>query len=213
MNFVKWYPKDGQVKSMIYTSKIQKAIKFAAKTHNQYQQQTRKGKVIPYITHPLTVGIILLLAKAKEDIVVAGILHDTIEDSKQKKKVTPSMVEERFGKKVKDLVISVTEINKDLPWAQRKALALDHIQHFSHDSVLVKSADVLSNGTELVDDYRRYGKDVFKRFRASAEDTIGNTEKVIAALLKRWPKSPLAGDLKKLAKEIRVMKRTLCDKK
>lgn len=198
---------------MIYTEKIRKAIKFAAKTHNQYQQQTRKGKVIPYITHPLTVGIILLLAKAKEDVVVAGILHDTIEDCEQKKKVTPSMVEERFGKKVKDLVISVTEINKDLPWAKRKALALDYIQHFSHDSILVKSADVLSNGTELVDDYKRYGKDIFKHFRASAADTTGNTEKVIAALIKRWTKSLLAGDLKKLAKEIRVIKKEITDKK
>jgi len=61
---------------------------------------------------------------------VAGILHDTIEDSVAEKKVTPAMVKERFGKKAKDLVVSVTEMDKDLPWAQRKALALDHIRHF-----------------------------------------------------------------------------------
>jgi hypothetical protein len=68
--------------------------------------------------------------------------------------------------------------------------------------VLVKSADVLSNGTELVEDYRKLGKEVFKRFNASAKDTLANYEKVITALLKRWPKSPLAGDLKKLAKDL-----------
>lgn len=185
---------------MIYTQKIQKAIKFAAKTHNQYQQQTRKGKLIPYITHPLTAGIILLLARAKEDVVAAGILHDAVEDSIEAKKVTPEMIEERFGKKVKNLVMSVTEINKKLPWAERKATALDHISHFSRDSVLIKSADVLSNGTELVDDYRKEGKEVFKRFTASASDTLANYERVIAALLKRWPKSPLTGDLKNLKK-------------
>ena len=72
----------------IYTDKIRRAIKFASKTHNQYQQQTRKGKVIPYITHPLTVGIILSLAKAPEDVIVAGILHDTIEDSPKDKNDT-----------------------------------------------------------------------------------------------------------------------------
>jgi (p)ppGpp synthase/HD superfamily hydrolase len=190
---------------MIYTQKIQKAIKFAAKTHNQYQQQTRKGKVIPYISHPLTAGIILTLAGAKEDVVMAGILHDTIEDSIDTKKVTPAMIEERFGKKVKDLVLSVTETNKKLSWEKRKAIALEHIRHFSHDSVLVKSADVLSNGTELVDDYNRYGEKVFERFKASAEETLSNSEKVIQALLKRWPKSPLALDLKNLAKEIKKM--------
>lgn len=191
---------------MIYTKKILKAIKFAAKTHNHYQQQTRKGKVIPYISHPLTAGIILSLASASEDVIVAGILHDTIEDSIDEKKVTPQMIEERFGKKVKDLVVSVTEMDKTLPWAQRKADALEHIRHFSQGSVLVKSADVLSNGTELADDYARDGKEVFKRFRASASDTLANYERVIAALLKRWPKNPLAGDLKKLAKEIDLMK-------
>jgi len=52
---------------MNYTSKIQKAIKFAAKTHDLYQKQMRKGKNIAYITHPLTVGIILALAGSPED--------------------------------------------------------------------------------------------------------------------------------------------------
>jgi (p)ppGpp synthase/HD superfamily hydrolase len=192
-----------EIEIMIYTQKIQKAIKFAAKTHNHYQQQTRKGKVIPYITHPLTVSIILLLAKAKEDVVVAGILHDTIEDSADNKKVTPAMIEERFGKSVKEIVLSVTEVNKNLPWAERKTTALEHIQHFSQDSVLVKSADVLSNGTELVDDYRKEGKEVFKRFKASISNTLANYARVISALLKRWPKSPLAKDLKLLAKELK----------
>lgn len=191
---------------MIYTKQILKAIKFAAKTHNHYQQQTRKGKVIPYISHPLTVGIILSLVRASEDVIVAGILHDTIEDSIDEKKVTPEMIEGRFGKKVRELVVSVTEMDRNLSWAVRKAMALEHIRHYSHDSVLVKSADVLSNGTELVDDYTRDGKEVFKRFKATAIDTLMNYERILVALLKRWPKSPLAGDLKKLTKEIDSMK-------
>ena len=193
---------------MIYTEKIQKAIKFAIKTHEVYRQQKRKGKGTAYTSHPLTVGLILSLAGAKEAVIVAGILHDTIEDSVAEKKVTPAMVKERFGKKAKDLVVSVTEMDKDLPWVQRKALALDHIRHFSHDSVLIKSADVLSNGTELVDDFQKEGGAIFARFSASSFDTLANYERVIAALLKRWPKSPLAGDLKKLAVAIQTLKKS-----
>lgn len=196
---------------MIYTEKIQKAVKFAIKTHEVYQKQKRKGKDIAYIAHPMTAGLILSLAGAKEDVVIAGILHDTIEDSVEVKKVTAEMVEERFGKKVKDLVLSVTEEKEDshgnpIPWADRKATALAHITHFSQGSVLVKSADVLSNGTELVDDYRKDGAEVFKRFNTTASDTLANYDRVILALLKRWPKSPLTGDLKKLAKEMRLIK-------
>ncbi len=70
---------------MIYTQKIQHAIRFAIKTHEGYQKQKRKGKDVPYITHPLTVGLILAKAGANEDVIIAGILHDTIEDSIEEK--------------------------------------------------------------------------------------------------------------------------------
>lgn len=186
----------------IYTTKIQQAIKFAAKTHNQYQQQKRKGKEIPYITHPLTVGIILSLAKASEDVVVAGILHDTIEDSIDEKKVTSEMIKERFGKEVMKLVMSVTEKDKSLSWEKRKAEALGHIKHFSHEAVLVKSADVISNISELIDDYKKYGDAVFERFNSSKENIVQSQLKVISALVSNWPESPLAWDLKFLASDL-----------
>jgi (p)ppGpp synthase/HD superfamily hydrolase len=187
---------------MIYTQKILKAIKFAAKTHNHYQQQKRKGKEIPYISHPMTVGIILALAKASENVVVAGILHDTIEDSILEKKVTPQMIEERFGEEVSELVVSVTEMDKDLPWKERKGLALSHVEHFSQGSVLVKSADILSNVTEIIDDYQRHGMKVFERFRATPKETLTHYGKTTKALIARWPESPLVGDLENLLEKI-----------
>lgn len=190
---------------MIYTQKIQKAIKFAAKTHNQYQQQTRKGKVIPYISHPLTVGIILALAEAPEDVIVAGILHDTIEDSVEEKKVTKEMLAERFGEKVMELVLNVTEQDRNMSWEQRKKEALDHIEHFSQEALLVKSADILSNVSELIDDYAREGETVFSRFNAPKEKFIENQMKIIAAILKKWPENPLSADLEKLAEGIKSM--------
>ena len=44
---------------MLHTEKIAKAIRFSIRTHEVYQKQKRKGKDIPYITHPLIVGLIL----------------------------------------------------------------------------------------------------------------------------------------------------------
>ena len=196
---------------MLYTLKMRKAIKFAIETHEVHQKQKRKGKDIAYIAHPLTVGIILARAGAEEDVVIAGILHDTIEDSVSEKRVTPALIEAEFGEKVKDLVVSVTEEKQDqqdknISWRERKITALEHIPHFSQGSVLVKSADVLSTGTELADDYGAEGPQVFDRFNASAGETLVHYDRVIEALLKRWPESPLAGDLKKLSKEIGLMK-------
>jgi (p)ppGpp synthase/HD superfamily hydrolase len=181
---------------MKYTEKIQRAIKFAAKTHQVYRDQKRKGKEIPYITHPLTVGLILSLAGAKEDVVVAGILHDTIEDSADHKKVSKEMIVERFGLIVADLVESVTEKNRNLSWDERKKEAINNIESFSYDSILLKSADLLSNTTELIDDYARFGDEIFERFSVSKEKTIQHYSHAIEKIISCWDENPLFEDLK-----------------
>lgn len=183
---------------MKYTKKIQLAIKFAAKTHNQYQNQKRKGKELPYIIHPLTVAIILTGISATEDVIVAGILHDTIEDSSSEKKVSPQMLIERFGQNVCDLVISVTEIDKEMSWLDRKMEAIEHIKHFSHDSLLLKSADVISNVSEILDDYQRYGDEVFSRFSVGKDLTIEKLLQVMNTIIAQWDENPLIEDLKLL---------------
>ena len=191
---------------MIYTKKIQDAIKFATKTHEVYQKQTRKGKDIAYITHPLSVGLILALAGVNEDVVIAGILHDTIEDSSSEKKVTPEMLTEKFGKNVADLVLNVTEQNKALSWEERKKEALEHIKTFSHDALLVKSADTISNVSELLDDYARYGEKVFANFNAPKEKLVKNYLGVLRAVLGGWLETPLADDLEGMTKALERIK-------
>lgn len=110
---------------MHYTEKIHRAIRFSIKTHEVYQKQKRKGKDIPYVTHPLVVGLILSRVGADEDVVAAGILHDTIEDSSREMPVTRDMLRERFGERVMQLVEAVTEPDKTLSWEVRKREALD----------------------------------------------------------------------------------------
>ncbi len=184
-----------ETNKVVYSARIQKAINLAIKTHELDEQQKRKGKDIPYITHPLTVGLILSRAGASEDVVIAGILHDTIEDSSEENKVTYELIQEMFGTEVADLVLSVTETDKGLSWEERKAAALEHITHFSEGSVLVKSADILSNCTEILADYQVSGDDMFARFNNGKEPVLANYIRTIDALMNRWPESPLARDL------------------
>jgi len=186
----------------IYSNKIEKAIKLAITTHEIDDKQKRKGKDIPYITHPFTVGLILSQAGANEDVVIAGILHDTIEDSIDEKKVTKEYLAEEFGEKAAALVLAVTEVDKNMSWEDRKAEALAHIEHFSEDELLVKSADVLSNGTELVSDVEEEGQSVFERFSVEKEKTLAHSLRVIKAILDKWPENPLALDLKYLSKKL-----------
>jgi (p)ppGpp synthase/HD superfamily hydrolase len=166
---------------------MRNAIRFAIKTHEIYQKQKRKGKDIPYVIHPLQVGLTLALAGAEPLIVQAGILHDTIEDSISDKKVTKKMLEDRFGPTVAQLVDEVTEQNKSKPWIERKIEAIEHIKVMSTQAVWLKSADVICNLSEFIDDYKREGEIVIKRFNApNREELFRIHNLVLDALLSRW---------------------------
>ena len=193
---------------ILFTDKIKAAISFAIQTHEVDQQQKRKGKQIPYVTHPLVVGMILARAGASENVVVAGILHDTIEDSIAAKKVSREMIAEFFGELVAELVMSVTEADKRLSWEERKREAIEHIKTFSHDSLLVKSGDVISNTSDIVEDFARNGAAIFERFAASKERTVEHYLQVIAAILAAWPEIPLTGDLEALARKLEAIRQT-----
>lgn len=186
--------------------KIQKAIRFAIKTHEIYQKQTRKGKNISYITHPLSVGIILSQVSTNVDLICAGILHDTIEDSIPEKKVTSLMIEERFGKEVAQMVLDVTEQKKGLPWIERKKEAISHIKELSHDSLLLKSADIISNVSEMIDDYNKGGDDIFQKFNApepKKENIKNNYINFIKEILNNKNKNELEKELIVLLEKIK----------
>lgn len=188
---------------MIYSEIIRKALQFSTEIHEVSQRQKRKGKDIPYITHPLTVGLILSRAGASEDVIVAGILHDTIEDSPPGLAVTTLALTERFGNSVATLVDSVTESSKSNEWQVRKNGALTRVVSFSHESVLIKSADVMSNDWELIDDFRKDGDNVFARFNVSKVDRLLHQHRMIDALLEQWPENPLADDLRAVTRALR----------
>src|ERR1039457_2338264 len=89
------------------------AVSFATEAHTG---QFRKGTSIPYIIHPLNVGKILINCGCRIEMVIAGILHDTIEDTH----VSLSDVLERYGVDVANLVEGVSEPDRSDSWENRK---------------------------------------------------------------------------------------------
>ena len=87
---------------------IKSAIEVAVRAH---EGQVRKGTQTPYIIHPLSVGIILAKAGAPDEVIIAGILHDTIEDTP----VTCEQVRGTFGGTIANLVKGASESDKSLP--------------------------------------------------------------------------------------------------
>lgn len=194
---------------MIYGERLQRAINQAIQTHAIDEVQVRKGKGTPYISHPLTVALILSRATDDEDLVIAGVLHDTLEDSPPHARVTRERLERDFGERVAALVDSVTEQDKSQDWVTRKRVALEHIGHMGSDEVLLKSADVLANTRELLGDFSRRGADIFDAFNANADSLLGNAISVIEALLARYPESPLGADLSAALHDLRGVQRSV----
>lgn len=149
---------------------IQTAIELALKAHDS---QKRKGSEIPYIVHPMEVAVILAENGADHDVIVAGILHDTLEDTN----ITPQIIKERFGEKVARLVLATTEPNKDKDpvarkqsWKDRKFHAVKHILTAPNEVKLIVCADKLSNIRSIKKDYERVGDKLWNIFNAGYEE-------------------------------------------
>lgn len=190
---------------MMMTDKIRRAIRFASKTHDFYQKQKRKIRDTSYITHPLMLGILLAKTGADDDIISAGILHDTIEDSLAEKKVSREMLSERFGERVATIVSDLSESHEISSWQEKKEKVIRDISTFSDDSLLVKSADVVCNLADLLDDYARYGEEVFDHFRPPKEDKINNYIKTIDAINERSLDNPFREDLNILKSKLKAI--------
>lgn len=83
-------------------NRMHAAIQFAALAHGQ---QKRKGSEVPFLAHPFEVAQLLTAAAAPKELILAGLLHDTVEDAG----VTLEQIEEEFGRAVTLLVLSATE--------------------------------------------------------------------------------------------------------
>jgi guanosine-3',5'-bis(diphosphate) 3'-pyrophosphohydrolase len=116
------------------------AAHFSADRH---RDQRRKGvRDTPYINHPLEVAerIVRVGGVENVDVLVAAILHDTIEDTE----TTPDEIERAFGVVVVDLVMEVTD-DRSLTWLERKRLEIEHAATLSPGAKLIKLSDKISN--------------------------------------------------------------------
>jgi len=178
---------------MIYTQKLQEAINVSNAAHRGQKRIARKD--IPYIVHPLSVALILSRAGASEDAIIAGILHDVVEDTE----ITLDEVRERFGKNVANIVDEVTE-KGNFSWDAAKKSELSRIKSISQDGLLVRSADFLHNMRDTFYRYKQEGAGWFDRFNTKIpkEKRIEYWSLRLKELEKAWPKNPLLPELKEV---------------
>lgn len=148
---------------MTIRMKLHEAIMFATERH---AGQLRKGTDIDYICHPLEVLQILTeMNPEDDDLLIAGMLHDVVED----KRATSEEVLERFGPRVANLVTAHTH-SKEGTWRQRKERELEELEAAEPDVQKIVLADTVSNLRSTYADFLAAGDTVWERFKAGKED-------------------------------------------
>lgn len=151
------------------------AIEFATRAH---AGQFRKGTRIPYILHPLRVGTLLIEVGSDDPVIVAGILHDTVEDTS----ATLSEIAHRFGGEVATMVESVSEPDKRAPWETRKRHTVELLRGAGAETRLIACADKLDNVRSMRRGERRVGAGFWDRFHRPRVDQAWYYREVTQAI-------------------------------
>ena len=127
-------------------AKFIEAASFAAKKHRAQKRKGDDGE--PYINHPLEVANLLAsVGKITDfDVLIAAVLHDTVEDTE----TTKEEITKLFGEEVCKMVLEVTD-DKTLPKAERKQLQIEHAPHLSTGAKQIKLGDKISNIRDVSD--------------------------------------------------------------
>lgn len=173
---------------------IDQAIALALRAH---EGQPRKGQEgVPYVVHPLHVGLLLERHGFAPDVVAAGILHDVVEDSE----IGLPEIAARLGPAVAALVAEVSE-EKALSWERRKQRTIDSIPTMSPGARAVTAADKVHNLADLRELLRRRGAEVWSLFRRGRGPTLDYYRRVHEQLAKAFP-HPLTERLGELLADI-----------
>jgi GTP pyrophosphokinase len=150
--------------------RVAEAVAFAIRKHGT---QVRKGTGAAYLTHLLAVASLVGESGGSEDEVIAGLLHDAVEDGGG----APVLEEIRaqFGPQVAAIVKSCTDddsVGEKAPWLERKRTYMTRLLDAPIPALRVVCADKLHNVQAIAKDLRNHGSAVFERFRGDREGTL-----------------------------------------
>lgn len=144
-----------------YSDAINHAFAFAAKHHDR---QVRKGmKLLPYFTQPANIAVILTRYDRDEKTVVAGILHDVVQDSVREgvsRDILEQRIGEKFGSDVLSIVLEATQRRNDddgieLSSEEKKSDYLERLGSAKEAVLWVSAAEKLHNVNSLLSDLKR----------------------------------------------------------
>ena len=193
---------------LVLTERFTQAVEYVRQLHTEY----RKGTDIPYMAHLLGVAA-LVMGEAggpipvTEDMVIAALLHDAVEDHGG----TPRLreIEERFGPKVSRMVAALSDTfaedhDKKEGWEERKNNYLARLRDEPDDVLLISAADKLYNAKAILDDYKEIGPAVFARFKRGAKEQLWYFDELLK-VFRAHPPNRIVNDLDRVVQELKVV--------
>ena len=149
--------------------RLQRAFRYAAEKH---EGQTRKQTAVPYLSHLMAVASLVLEAGGDEDMAIAALLHDVVEDCGGMPRLRE--VRKMFGPRVAKIVNGCTDSfgEPKAEWVERKKEYLREVKHADIETRLVSSSDKLHNVRTILTDYRRDGEAIWARFSGKKDGTL-----------------------------------------
>jgi (p)ppGpp synthase/HD superfamily hydrolase len=182
-------------------ARFERALLFATRKH---AGQRRKGTTVPYVAHLLSVAGLVLEAGGDEDLAIAALLHDVVEDCGG----APMLKEirRRFGERVAHVVDGCTDTDVDPkpPWRQRKEDYIAHLRTADADTRLVSAADKLHKVRSIVAIYREIGDRVWERFHGKRDGTLWYYRTLLDEF-QRKKSSPLIRELERAVIELETV--------
>ena len=192
-----------------YSDRINHAFAFAAKHHDR---QVRKGTRLPYLTHPANVAVILARYGQDEATVVAGILHDVVEDCVSdgySRDMLEQRIGDKFGTEVLDTVLAVThrqvdEEGVELSSEEKKDDYLARLASAPERARWVCAADKIHNGSAILADLKRTmdPDTVWSRFSVGRVGTVRWYRRVYERLREIGFETPIMDELREVAEEL-----------
>ncbi|MBZ5512311.1 MAG: HD domain-containing protein [Acidobacteriia bacterium] len=162
-----------RVLSRPLSDKFNDALVYAARLH---REQPRKGKDIPYVGHLLGVASLVLESGGDEEMAIAALLHDAVEDQGGQPRLEE--IRKLFGAKVARIVDGCTDSyevdpDKKASWCERKQKYIAHVERAADPEVrLVSIADKVHNARAVLADHYEIGDEVFNRFSKGKQGTL-----------------------------------------
>jgi (p)ppGpp synthase/HD superfamily hydrolase len=163
-------------KATVLTDRFDRALLYATHVHGG---QVRKETSIPYVAHLLAVAATVLEYGGDEDLAIAALLHDSVEDRGGKARLED--VRNRFGERVagvveacSDALADTTETEGKAPSQLRKEAYLANLRKADKDTLNVSLADKVHNARSILRDLRKpdVGKKIWARFNQPKNKTL-----------------------------------------